>query len=180
MSDMRRSLNLEDVRPRETGQSSKDNHRRTPLVRTDGRTPLGRTDGSLESSGSQGAVAAAVLEVGEGTGSWFRGRVSVSQEEGSLGVDDVNVLQDGEDGKRGSVYLTTAETTKTCFENFRTWMISKVSPWWDPPPRPRDSPWATHQPLSISRPPTHHAVPSTPNPWPHGRVSKLSWEEKQI
>ena len=48
-------------------------------------------------------------------------------------MDDVNVLQDGEDGKRGSVYLTTAETTKTCFENFRTWMISKVSLWWDPP-----------------------------------------------
>lgn len=37
----------------------KDQRRRVPRVRT----------GSLESSGSQGAVAAVVLEVGEGTGS---------------------------------------------------------------------------------------------------------------
>ena len=61
-------------------------------------------------------------------------------------------------GRCSCVYLTTAGT-KTCFENFRTWMMSTVSPWWGPPPRPQDSPWATHQPLSISQPP-----PATPCP----------------
>ena len=91
----------------------------------------------------------------------MRGRVSVSEDKESFGVDGVSVLKDGQDGRRSCVYLTTAGTTKTYFENFRTWMMSKVSPWWGPhqdqeiPPGPPTSPSAFPGP----HPPRHALHP---------------------